>query len=226
MSRLESLIVSCFIAVLVPVGLFFAAWWLSVGIVPGRLIPVCAFAGLGAGMLLDLFFLRSWTARAYRMNVVSLAALYIYVSVVTYAVCMGVPVFNLVPGIVAGIYVGRRLRHSEEDLERQAGRQPAVGEGASAAGAVAARGMRRAGLFTAAVIACAAAFSAFIALKERSLASELQHMFRLKFTVTRPMIIGMIAVGGPFLIFVQYWCTTRAARIAYGTQESADSQTN
>ena len=212
MDRLESFVISSFIAVLVPVCLFVAAWWLSVGIVPERLILACAFAGLCLGVLLDVFFLRIWAARAYSMNVMQLAVLYLYVSVVTYAVCMGVALFNLVPGIVAGIYVGRRLRHST------AGREPA------AARDQAARGIKRTALFTASVIACTAAFSSFLALRERTIGAELERMFDLKFTVTRPMIAALVAIGWPVLVLAQYWCTTKAAVIAYGTHEDIEQR--
>lgn len=209
MGRVESVFVSFFIAVLAPVCLFFAAWWLSVGVASEEWIRVSAFAGLGLGILLDFFFLRIWVARAYRMSMTPLAALYLCVSVVTYAVFMGVPLFNLLPGIVAGVYMGRRLRHSEAAGEREAASEPQ-------ARANAARSIRRTGLFTASVIACAAACSAFIALRERALGSELERMFGLKFAVTRPMIVGLVAVGGPALILAQYWCTKEAARISYG----------
>ena len=212
MDRLESFVISSFIAVLVPVCLFVAAWWLGVGIVPERWIPVCAFGGLGLGAMLDVFFLRIWAARAYSMNVMQLVALYLYVSVVTYAVCMGVALFNLVPGIVAGIYAGRRLRHSA------AGQEPA------AARDRAARGIRRTALFTASVIAGAAAFSAFLVLRERTIGAELEQMFDLKFKVTRPMIVAIVAIGWPVIVLAQYWCTTKAAVIAYGKHEDIEQR--
>jgi hypothetical protein len=209
MGKLESLVVSSFIAVLVPVCLFFAAWWLSVGIVPERWIFVCAVAGLGLGILLDCFFLKTWAARAYRMSVTRLVLLYLFVSIVTYGVCMGVPVLILVPGTIAGLYTGRRLRHSAGE------------EKGAAASARAARGTRAVALFTASVIACAAGLSAFLALRERTIELELQHMFHLRWVVTRPMIVALVAFGIPALALAQYWCTAKAAHIAYGAHEYA-----
>lgn len=198
MSRRESPIVGAFIAVLVPVCLFFASWWLSVGIVRERYIPICAIGGLVLGVVLDLFLLSKWTARAYLMRLPPLMLLFIFVSVVTCAVFMGVPVFNLVTGAVAGLYMGRRLRYCG-----------AVGEEA-------AKSIRRMGLFVAGVIGCAAAFSAFLALREPCTGVELEHMFNLKFSVTRSMIIGLVAVGGAALVAGQYWLAVGIARTAYG----------
>ncbi|MCX5753964.1 MAG: hypothetical protein NTW97_10055 [Candidatus Krumholzibacteria bacterium] len=198
MGRLESRVVGAFIAVLMPVCCFFAAWWLGVGVVPERYVPYGAFGGLLLGVVLDALFLRRWTARAYEMRLPSLMFLYVFVSVVTYAVFMGTSVFNLVCGIVAGAYMGRRLLH------------------AGAAGEEARTVIRRTGSFAAAVIACAAGFSAYLALRDPFAGSDLEHMFHLKFAVTRPTIVALVAAGWPVLVLCQYWLATKAAYTAYG----------
>ena len=198
MGRLESSIVGTFIAILVPVCCFFAAWWLGVGVVPERYIPFCAFGGLLLGVVLDALFLRRWTARAYGMRLLPLMFLYIFVSVVTYAVFMGTIVFNLVPGIVAGAYMGRRLLHAG-----------AVGEEARTA-------MRRTGVLAASVIACAAGFSAYLVLRHPFAGRDIERMFHLKFTITPPMIIALVAAGWPALVVFQYRLAMKTANIAYG----------
>jgi hypothetical protein len=198
MGKLESNIVGAFIAILVPVCCFFAAWWLGVGVVPERYILFCAFGGLFLGVVLDALFLRRWTARAYGMPLLPLMLLYIHVSVITYAVFMGTSVFNLVCGIVAGAYMGRRLLH------------------AGAAGEEARTAIRRTGLFAASVIACAAGFSAHLALRDPFAGSDIEQMFHLKSTITRPMIIVIVAVGWPALVLCQYWLAMKAANTAYG----------
>jgi hypothetical protein len=108
--------------------------------------------------------------------------------------------------------MGRRLRHS------------AVGQEPAAARDRAARGIKRTALFTASVIACAAAFSAFLVFRERTMGTELEHMFGLKFKVTRPMIVAIVAIGWPVLVLAQYWCTTKAAVIAYGKHEDIEER--
>jgi hypothetical protein len=199
----ESIIVGTCIAILAPVCLFFAAWWLSFAVVSERLVPVFAFGGLGLGILLDAFFLRRWTLRAYGIRLRWLAALYIFVAVIAYAVSMGVPVLILVPGVLAGAYMGRRLRHARSD----------VGS--------ATRVIRRTSLFLAGVIACACGFSAFLALREHFTGSDIDRMFNLKFHLTRPMISVFIAVGGAALVACQYWLAARFARLAIGRQSDA-----
>jgi hypothetical protein len=198
MGALESRIVGAFIAVLVPMCLFFAAWWSVIGVVSERYLPVCALGGLLLGIVLDAFFLRRWTAHAYEMRLLPLMFLYVFVSVVTYAVFMGTVVLNLIPGIVAGAYMGRRLFH------------------AGVAGEQARTAVRRTGSFAAFVIACAAGFSAYLVLRHPFAGSDLERMFLLKFTVTRFMIIALVAAGWPALVLCQYGLATKAARIAYG----------
>ena len=48
-------------------------------------------------------------------------------------------------------------------------------------------------------------------------------MFHLKFMVARPMIIALVALGGPALVVCQHWLTTRAARIAYGAHGNVET---
>ena len=118
--------------------------------------------------------------------------------VVAFAVFMGTVVFNVVPGILAGAYMGRRLLH------------------AGAAGEEARRAIRRTGLFAAFVIACAAGFSAYLALRQPLAGRDIEHMFHLKFAITRPMIVALVAVGWSALVLCQYWLATTAATAAYG----------
>lgn len=203
MGGLESRIVGAFIAILIPACCFFAAWWLGVGVVPERYVPFSAFGGLSLGVALDALFLRRWTARAYEIRLMPLMFLYVFVSVVTYAVFMGTSVFNLVCGIVAGAYRGRRLLHAGT-----------VGEEARAV-------IRRTGLFAASVIACAAGFSAYLALKYPFTAKDIERMFHLKFAITRPMIVAFVAVGWPALVLCQHRLAMKAAYVAYGGRRVA-----
>lgn len=192
------MIVGLCIGVLVPVCLFFAAWWVSVGLVPERFIFIAAFGGLGAGIVLDACYLKRWIARAYETNRGLLALLYLWVSVITYVVSMGFPVPLLVPGAVAGAYAGRRLMR------------------AGAAGEELARGIRRTSLFTTAVIGCASVASGFLALRERTMGRELERMFNFRFEVNRPMIVAAVLGGGVALVAAQYFLTRKAALAAAG----------
>jgi hypothetical protein len=126
MGRLESRIVGAFIAVLMPVCCFFAAWWLGFGVASERYVPICAFGGLLFGVALDALFLGRW-----------------------------------IPGIVA----------------------------------------------------CAAGFSAYLVLRDPFAGSDIEGMFHLKSAIARPMIVALVAAGGPALVLCQYWLAMKSARI-------------
>ena len=196
MGRRESIIVGSCIGIVVPVCCFFAAWWASVAVLPERVVSVFAFGGLGVGVLLDALFLRRWVARVYAADLRLFMLLYLWLSIITYAVSMGMPVTLLVPGVLAGAYMGRRLR----------------AEGAAAIGL--ASGIRRASLFAAFVILCASAASSFLVLRERAPGLELQRMFNSNYEFSRSMIAGIVVGGGVILVLVQYVLTGKAAAIA------------
>jgi len=204
MGKRESVIVSCCIGVIVPVSSFFAAWWGSVPLVPEKIVPVCATAGLGIGIILDALLLKRWTARVYSAPLVPLALLHLWLSIIVYGVTMGVAAFLLVPGTAAGVYMGRRLRAAgTEGVER-------------------ARSIRRAGAFTALVIGVACAASGFLAIVQPGMGEDLRSMLHLSFDVTKPMIVGTVVLGAALLVVAQYFLTAKAALVASGEHHHGD----
>jgi hypothetical protein len=201
MSRTESLIVGMCIASVCPALLFFAGGLIGFLVLPERAIPIVALSMLTAGLLLDLVFLKRWTSRAYQLNVGFLIFVYCFFSLVLLAVCMGVPVFNTLLGLVAGAYVGRKLRHrgAGSDQVRES--------------------TRHVSLFAAAVIGGVCCLSAAVAVVSPSTPSDLQGTLEmivgLQLAVTWRMIVGMIVVGGSTLVLLQYWLTKVAAMMAY-----------
>ena len=78
-------------------------------------IIVVAFTGLGIGLLLNIFFLKRWVAAFYTANWGWVAAVYLGLSAIALAFCMGVPLGTFAVGITGGVYLGRRLRHTQAD---------------------------------------------------------------------------------------------------------------
>ena len=66
------------------------------------------------------------------------------------------------------------------------------------------------------ILAGAAGFSAYLTLRQPLAGRDIEHMFHLKFAITRPMIVALVAVGWPALVLCQYWLATTAANAAYG----------
>ncbi|HEY4759090.1 MAG TPA: hypothetical protein VIH42_00780 [Thermoguttaceae bacterium] len=197
MSNIESFILGLFLSLAVPACIFFPAWWLSFLFLPEKAIPITALSGLIIGVLLDVIFVKRWTKDAYSLNVLPLMLMYLLLSLIGFAICMGVPIFHPILGIFAGAYVGRKLYylHADGDRLRRAGKFTAI--------------------FTTMVMLLICIFSATIALINPTTPSELQRMFNLTFTVNWWMVSGLIIVGGFTLVGFQYWATKKAANVAF-----------
>lgn len=176
---------------------FLAGWWISIPLVCESWVPLCALAGLLVGASVDAVFLKTWVRRAYSMRPSVWMAVYLFYSIGMFGFFVGVPVFNVVLALPAGLFVGGRLAYSGAD---------------STAMKAAAR---RSAMFTTGVLGVVCAASAFIALASPSTASDLQGMLGLSFRVTRPMIIGLILSGGLSMLALQWWLTCRAAERTY-----------
>jgi hypothetical protein len=66
---------------------------------------------------------------------------------------------------------------------------------------------RRVATFTAGVMGLVCSTSAALALSSQSTASEMEHMLRLPFRVTQPMVVGLIVFGGVGICFSQWLVT-------------------
>jgi hypothetical protein len=110
---------------------------------------------------------------------------------------MGVPVFNILMGSVAGWYIGRRMsiHHNNCDTFK--------------------RTLRNTSIFCLSVMTLICIASATIALTDNSTAANLEGMLNLNFEVTQRMIIWIIIVGGLFLLISQYFLIKITARKFY-----------
>jgi hypothetical protein len=209
MNRLEAVLIGVAIAAIPPLLLFFAAWWSAFGVaavvwhntgdaLPEKAIAVSALAGLAGGALLDCLFLRRWTRNVYYLRTGILVAAYLACAIFGFAACMGVPVFHPLLGVVAGLYVGRKLAHAGTEPER------------------ATRAMRQVATFAAIVMLGICVLSGTIALVNPTTPRELQRMLHAPFNVSWTMVGGLILVGGAVLVLLQYWLARSATALAYG----------
>jgi hypothetical protein len=209
MKILEAILIGVAVAVMPPVLLFFAAWWSAFAVAvaisqitgdppPEKAIAISALAGLGGGVLLDCFFLKRWTRNVYRVRTRFLVAAYLGCAIFGFAACMGVPVLHPLLGVVAGLYVGRRLAHAGTEPEQ------------------AKRAMRQVATFAAAVMSAICVLSGSIALVNPTTPGELQRLFHTPFSVSWTMVGGLIVVGGAVLVLLQYWLARSATALAYG----------
>ena len=141
----------------------------------------------------------------YQLNWGWLMLVYGLISVGFFGFFMGVPVFNLLPGIAAGIYTGRRMFHSAAET------------------APANRLFRRVCRFATLVLLAACIGSALFALASPSTSNDLKGMLNLPFKVSPVMLWGLILIGGGLLLAIQYAITWLSCRLAYKGRLTADA---
>lgn len=171
---------------------FVAGWWLSIPLVPEPRIVLCALAGLCVGVLVDGLFLRTWIRRAYLLKPWVWKALYALYSVGMFGFFMGVPVFNTLLALPAGVFVGRWLAQDGADAART--RKTA----------------RKTAGFTTGMLGLVCIASGSIALASASTASDLRGLLGVSFRITPVMIWGVIVVGGSALLTLNWWLAVKS----------------
>ena len=183
------------LAPIAPIALLLAGWWGSLPVLhDSPAVGVIALAGLVAGLAIDTTALRRRMDALFTMSNRSLLLVALFYSIGMYGFFMGFPVFNAAIGIFGGYVVAHRSRLFGWS------RQRALRDG------------RRVAITMTWVLGALCGVTAWLALNEGTMGSQLSSMFRLPFVVTRPMIYAIIVVGGAALLVVQYALTSLAAR--------------
>jgi len=146
-------------------------------------------SGLFTGLLVDLLILKKLVRRRFELPVWFLILTYLFCNLVMFGMFMGFPVFNLFLGIIAGYYFGKRVRYNNISFTAS---KPVI---------------RLVASFTASVILVICIASGYIATVGEGVGSDLQHMFRLNFLITKAMIWEIIWIGGITLIIAEFWLT-------------------
>ena len=204
MSRKESVIVGIFLAFMVPLTLAVLGWWVTAVVYLYRLyslreaaIANGALLGFGAGILLTILYLKSWIKRFYTVDLRFMVFVYLLWSFMMIAFFMGLPLGNVLLGVVAGIYFGRRMHHAglEETLLKQ--------------------GISAAARFAAFVTGSLTLFVGILSLFDPFASASLESMLGLqRGTITRPLLIAVVFLATVVLVLLQYVLTRAAAAIS------------
>jgi hypothetical protein len=158
---------------------------------------VFGLIGLGIGCIIDII-LFGQIIKAYWWKQGILAMIYLFYSMGFFGFFMGVPIFNLAVGALAGVFMGRRFYHRGVAKERL--------QKASTSFA----------LFSASIMVLVSIASAYFATKDiRDTALNLRGMLKFQFLPTNQTIIVLIVVGGTGLVLTQYWITKKLTHWAY-----------
>jgi hypothetical protein len=205
MKKTERILIALFLSVACPASLFFLFWWAAGAVAIYQLLPIserwiaiAGFAGLGAGVILDILFVRKWAHGFYFFKTTFLISIYLFWSVIAVSLFMGLPFLNLALGAFAGLYIGRRhyqMAADSDDFDRAA---------------------RNTGLFTALVTGMEALLIGLLALREEFVAEILGSLAGLSRSAARgPGGIAMMTGLTIILMGIQFWCTRRTAMFAF-----------
>ncbi len=195
--RIEDAAIGTALGAVPVIACFLAGWWISIPLVPESRIFLFALAGLCSGVIVDLLFLRGWVRRAYFIKTWVWRLVFVFYSVGMFGFFMGVPVFNALLALPAGVFVGRWLARDGADCMRMR------------------RTARRAAVFTTSTLGVVCLGSASVALFSPSTGSDLQGMPGLSFNVTPAMILGIILCGGVLLLALNWWVSVKSVEHAY-----------
>jgi hypothetical protein len=189
MIRFDRVIFNVLFGLIIPVLCFMIFWWGSLVFTDEtRIVIIATLSGLCVGIIISLLIKYIYKPDIYRLSVPVLILIYLFYSAGSFGFFMGMPVFNLVPGVIAGFYWAKRLIYNKEATDYK-------GE------------IRRISGFTSIVIGIVCLFSAAIALISKSTPEDLKGMLHLPFDISQPLLISIILTGGLFLIFAQYFLT-------------------
>ncbi len=195
MGKFDKVFAGMVLGFIIPVVSFCGFWWSSFAL--GLDVKCWSITGIVVGILIDVMFLGKLLPKFYYLSKLTLLALYAAYSVGIFGFFMGVPVFNVIPGVFAGTYIGRKMKITGQSRD------------------VFKEEMRKATKFSSAVLLFVCFCSAFIALQDPFTGENLRGMLNLGFEVTRTHIWLLIVLGGTALLLIQYFLVMTAGRIAY-----------
>lgn len=202
LSHSEKIILGSILGFISPMFLMLVFWWSSLPFIKESSIKWFALLGFFTGLAVDFLFLKQLISRVYKFNKATLIFIYIFYMIGLYGFFMGVPLFNILPGIMAGVYLGRRL--NKENKSRKSFNNSIF----------------KLTYFTSLVLIVFMSTSAYLALTDKSTAANLEGMFMLPFQVTNQHIIGIIIIGGLGLLGVQVFLTRIFAKFFFKYKDS------
>lgn len=177
-------IVFCFLATMVIASIFLGKEALGPWVL-WSLVP---------GVIIDIPFLKKWVHNAYHTNSKILAGIYLFYSVVALGMGMGLPILNFVLGIMAGVYIARRMHFNQADEERRK------------------RALKKTAVFCAVVMAIMCCLITLLAIAGEMIGYRFETPY-LSFTFTVPIFTAVVLTGGAVLVLLQYWLTLTAAKV-------------
>ena len=189
MIRFEKLIFNFLIGAVIPALCFLGCWGISFLFTRDeKIIIIVSLSGLCLGILIDFLIYYFFKPDIFNLSKPILIIIYLFYNTWLFGFFMGVPVFHLALGIIAGYYWMKSLIYKNETKDYKSE-------------------IKRTCRFTSIVIGVVCMFSAAIALMSSSTPADLKGMLRLPFEISQTLLLCIIIVGGLILIIAQYYLT-------------------
>lgn len=195
MNRFDKVFGGTILGFIIPVISMCMFWWGS--FLLGLDIQFWLMLGIVIGIVLDVMILRKLLRKFYYFSTFALLVLYMVYSIGIFGFFMGVPVFNVITGVIAGFYVGRKMKIMGQSIYMFK------------------EELRKTSRFSSVILLGICFCSAFIAVNDPYTGANLQGMLNLGFEVTNTVIWLVIIFGGSCLLLLQYLLLLKAGTIAY-----------
>ena len=146
-------------------------------------------AGLLFGLFIDILILKKLINNGFNLSVWFLICIYLFYNVCIFGFFMGFPVFNLIMGLIAGLYFGKKIIYNNIPMIERS------------------QIIKRVAAFTGIIMFMICFASGLIAFIDQYTGKDLQGMLGLQFEVSKAMIMAIILIGGTTLIIAQYFLT-------------------
>ncbi|HEY4786365.1 MAG TPA: hypothetical protein VIH57_09965 [Bacteroidales bacterium] len=145
--------------------------------------------GILIGVFIDLKFLKDWIHHRFNLPIWIIVLIYLVYNVFVYGFFMGLPVFNVFLGLLAGYYFGNRVCFNNVEAEKHK------------------KLVNQVSLFAGLVMALVCIPSGFLALMNYGAAGMIKDMLGLDFEITNSMIWGIVLIGGFILVLTNILLT-------------------
>lgn len=144
-------------------------------------------------VVINVLLLKKWVKGAYQMSCKALASVYLFYSIVTLGMFMGMPIGSFTLGIAAGLYTARRMQlaHADEQTSKQY--------------------FKKTAFFSAAVMALMCCLITLWAIAGQMIGYKIETPL-LSFSFTVPVFVMIVLTGGATAVLLQYLVTLVAAK--------------
>jgi hypothetical protein len=138
----------------------------------------------------DAILMKKWIKGAYQMSGVTLGILYLFYSIVTLGMFMGLPIGSFTLGIAAGLYAARKMQLAQADEH------------------VRKRYFNKTAIFSASVMTLMCCLITLWAIAGQMIGYKIE-----TFTINAPIFLLIVLTGGAIAVTLQYFVTLASAKL-------------